>query len=63
MLQDNLLLSKFGLINVTEIHIWVKTDSCLGTKSVVKGLYLALWNAYANQGQCLYDLGKNKTLI
>ncbi len=43
---------------MTEIHIWVKTDSCLGTKSVVKGLYLALWNAYAYQGQCLYDLGQ-----
>ncbi len=22
---------------VTEIHVWVKLDSCLGTKSVVKG--------------------------
>ncbi len=45
---------------MTEIHIWVKTDSCLGTKSVVKGLYLALWNAYAYQGQCLYDLGQKQ---
>ncbi len=51
------------LINyVTEIHIWVKTDSWLGTKSVVKGLYLALWNAYANQGQCLYDLGRKQNI-
>ncbi len=51
------------LINyVTEIHIWVKPDSCLGTKSVVKGLYLALWNAYANQGPCLYDLGQKQNI-
>ncbi len=61
MLQDNLLLSNFGLI-VTEIHIWVKTDSCLGTKSVVKGIYLALWNAYANQCQCLYDFGQKRNI-
>ncbi len=47
---------------VTEIHIWVKPDSCLGTKSVVKGLYLALWNAYANQGPCLYDLGQKQNV-
>ncbi len=54
---------EFWVNYVTENHIWVKTDSCLGTKSVVKGIYLSLWNAYANQCQCLYDLGQNKTLI
>ncbi len=55
MLQDNLLLSKFGLCN------W---NSYLGQnwQSVVKGLYLALWNAYANQGQCLYDLGRKQNI-
>ncbi len=28
---------EFWINYVTENHIWVKTDSCLGTKSVVKG--------------------------
>ncbi len=28
----------------------------------MKGLYLALWNAYANQGPRLYDLGQKQNI-
>ncbi len=43
-------------------YLGQKLTVVLVTKSVVKGLYLALWNAYANQGQCLYDLGQKQNI-